>query len=625
MKKILTLLFIIVFANTYYCWVYPEHRTIATVAIQNLDAERRSILDELWAQAIIGYESRLSEKIIDTSLTINPQYLDYASWTAISGDHSCSADQMLNTVLESDWILGVANVAAQLKIGLAEAKSRSELLNALRDSDLKFQNADPEYATRAGSNNVHFLLSRPDVSTNGKEYLIACLTDGSELNAIGAYTLYHVSALLKAARLAEENLTSKERSALMLSAFADEAFSLHFLEDVFAAGHVAGTWGNASQRKGTHDYYNENGLAVATWDGKQVVLTGDAYMRLKDANLAAIAVRLSIEQLIDVASGRIHTDKLKKNNSPFTPDSFDVCEINYMPVLDANTDFFTPLLVEVLIQTPVPGLAVGLGELPRFRSELGMFIGIAPAIYGNTVSGGFGIDQKNAGAIGGIEAAVRFGVGLEGVLNESGDGLIFLDIGWQQDGPSSMKFGDAPALIEGGAITSAIPGRDAWSFRLRMPFWLLPLDMLILAPVLALASPSSLISVGTDAVNGGLIPWQAGIETSIGRFQFILGREIAIAFYGGGDEKDAILVPQDNVTTTLITYKSTKLDFPVVEYRPFRTFSLDQSSSLVIQLQFGVDFPHSESVVAPEGTAVPELKSVWSIGLRTAFDWRYYF
>jgi hypothetical protein len=611
--------------NTLYAWVYPEHRQISIVAIQNLDIERRSILEDIWSNARIGNESRLSELAADTTLGVNPMFIDWASWSAISGDHSCSAEDMLGTVLTSEWILDVADVAAELKIGLAESETRSELINALRDSDIKFQRADPGYATRAGSNNVHFLLSLPNVNTDGKAYLIKCLTEGTELNAIGAYTLYHISALLKAVHLSQGNLSLEERSALSLSMLADEAFALHFLQDVFAAGHVAGTWGDASQRKGTHDFYNEQGLKVSTWDGKQIVLTGDAYMRPQDAKLAGIAVRLSIEQLLDAVSGRMNSEYLTNNNPDFIPDSFNVCKINYMPILEVDEEFFSPLIVDVLVQTPVPGLAVGLGELPRFRAELGMFIGIAPAIYGNTVSGGFGKNQETAGGVGGIEAAIRFGIGLEGVLNESGDGLIFLDLGWKQDGSSSMNFGESTDLIQAGAISAAIPGRDAWTARLRMPFWLLPLDMVILTPVLALISPEALVSVGTQAVNGGLIPWQTGIESSIGRFQFILGREIAVAFYGGGDQKDAILVPQDNGTTPLVSYKTTQLEFPIVEYRPFRTFSLDQSSSLVIQLQIGVDIPHSESVLYPPDATVPELQNVYFIGLRTAFDWRYYF
>jgi hypothetical protein len=282
----------------------------------------------------------------------------------------------------------------------------------------------------------------------------------------------------------------------------------------------------------------------------------------------------------------------------------------------------------VLVQTPVPGLATGLGELPRFRAELGPFIGVVPALRGTTVHGGFGIEQKTFGGVGGIDVGIRLGVGLEGVLNESGDGLLFLDLGWRQDGPSTNKFGESPALIEGGQITSAVPGRDAFIVRFRMPFWLIPGDMILLAPILALTSTEALATVGVQAVNGGLIPWQAGIATPIGRFQFILGREIGVTFYGGGDQKDALLIPKqaaDNDETILITLKSTQFDFPIVEYRPFRTFSMDQSSSMVIQLNFGVDIPHSETVVLPEGSELPELEPVWYVGLRFAFDWRYYY
>jgi hypothetical protein len=615
--------------STSNAWVYPEHRDIALLAIQKLSPEYRAILDKLWSDARVGYESRLTEAVIDATQSTNPLFLDFASWPAISGDHSCSPENLLYNVLQTDWILQVADIAAQLKIDIANSESRSEHINSIRDSDINFQRVDPEYATRAGSNNVHFLLSRPEVGTNAREYLIACLIESAELNALAAYTMYHITALLKVARLSQENLTSEKRSALILSALADEAFALHFLQDVFAAGHVAGTWGDASQRKGTHDYYNENGLAVTTWDGKRAILMGDAYMRPQDAELSANTIRLSLEQLLDVASGTVSIDYSATNETfESISDSFNVCKNTFVPSGDFEDTQIKTYLSDVLVQTPVPGLATGLGEMPRFRAELGMFIGVVPALRGATVNGGFGIDQNTAGGVGGIDVAVRFGIGLEGVLNESGDGLIFLDLGWRQDGSSTMKFGESPALIEAGQITSAIPGRDAFLIRFRMPFWLIPGDMLLLAPILGLTSPETLGKVGVQAVNGGLIPWQAGIATSIGRFQFILGREIGVTLYGRGDKKDALLIPgqgDNKDQTTLITFKSTQLDFPIVEYRPFRTFSLDQSSSLVIQLNVGVDIPRNESVIAPEGAAIPELDNIWYIGMRFAFDWRYYF
>lgn len=607
-------------------WVYPEHRDIALLAIQNLSPEYRSLLDLLWAEARTGYEWRLTETVIDATQTIKPEKLDYASWPAISGDHSCSPENMLYNVLQTDWILKVADVAAQLKIDIANSETRSEHINSIRDSDIKFQRVDPEYATRAGSNNVHFLLARPNVNTDARDYLTACLKEGEELNALAAYSFFHLSALMKISAIHNQQLTQEERSAIILSALADEAFALHFLEDVFASGHVAGTWGDASQRKGTHDYYNEKGLEVTTWDGNRVILMGDAYMRPQDAELAAITVRLSIEQFLDVANNKVKIiSSISDIESVRKPNSYNVCKNNFVPSREIKDKLLIDMLSDVLVQTPVPGLATGLGELPRFRAELGAFIGVVPALHGATANGGFGKLQTTPGGLGGIDIAIRLGVGLEGVLNESGDGLLFLDLGWRQDGSSTMKFGDSPKLIEGGQVTSAIPGRDAFIMRVRMPFWLIPGDMIILAPILAIASPSSLAIVGVQAVNGGLIPWQAGIATPIGRFQFILGREVGISFYGRGKQKDAMLIPTGKNTTSLVSFKSTQFNFPVLEYRPFRTFSLDQSSSMVIQLNFGLDIPHSQTVILPNDTTAPELENIWYIGLRFAFDWRYYY
>ena len=605
-------------------WIYPEHRDIAVLAIQNLSPEYRSLLDKLWAEARIGYEDRLTEAVIDATQSTKPSQLDYASWPAISGDHSCSPENLLYNVLQSEWILKVADIAAQLKIDIAGSQNRSELINALRDSDNKFQRVDPEYATRAGSNNSHFLLARPDVDTDAREYLTACLEEGAELNALGVYAWFHISALSKAVRYATEDLTSEEKSALILSALADEAFALHFLEDVFASGHTAGTWGNASQRKGTHDYYNEHGLEVVTWDGDRMILMGDAYMRTQDAEVAAIRVAMSIEEFLDAAIGKTLFDyKLDPYFSVNQPDSFNVCKNNFVPARTIDKNMIDPL-AQILIKTPVPGLATGLGELPRFRSELGIFIGVVPALRTNGLSGGFGAEQTSPGALGGLDINVRIGLGIEGVLNEAGDGLVFLDLGWRQDGPSTQKYGDSPILKEAGQIASAIPGRDAFNIRFRMPFYLVPFDLLITAPILIWATPETFANMAVTAGNGGLIPWQSGIATPIGRLQFMLGREVGVSLYGGGDNKDAILVPAGE-QTYLLTYKSVQLDFPFLEYRPFRTFSLDQSSSLVFQFNFGVDIPYSKNLVAPEGVSVPDLNPVWYVGLRTAFDWRYYF
>jgi hypothetical protein len=284
------------------------------------------------------------------------------------------------------------------------------------------------------------------------------------------------------------------------------------------------------------------------------------------------------------------------------------------------------LLMQVLIKTPVPALVNGLGDLPRFRAEVGMFVGFSPAMRGWLISGGFSTEQRTIGTSGGLEIAGRIGVGLDGVLNETGDGLAFLDVGFRQDGSSSIGLVPDPAFNAYGSLYAAIPGRSAFSARLRLPFYALPGDLLILGPVLFFIDQEALTSVGVAAVNGGLMPWQAGIETSFGRFQFVLGREVAVYLYGRTKERDALVTYSVN-DLYIISYRSTQIEFPIVEYRPFRSFDADQRSSLFIQLFGGVDFPHDVEVLETAlGTdTTPELKTVWSLGLRLVFDWRHYF
>jgi len=338
-------------------WVYPEHRDIAVLAVESLDPERRAVFDRLWADARLGHEPRLCAAGADLAQGAAPTCIDWAAMSAISGDHSCSSKEMLATVMDSEWILAVADVGAQLKLDLSRITAeppvkadkkdsdpigdlrrqfehevvRAERSNALRVSDVRLQRADPQYATRAGSNNAHFLLARPTPEFTGRDYVEATLRPGSEINALGVFGWFHLSALQKATRLAHESLAAVERSALARSMLADEAFALHFLEDSYSSGHVAGTWGDVSQRKGTHDFYNENGLEVDTWEqGEQsIVLMGDAHMRPEDAHRAGESVRLSLEQLLDTAAGRRRNmDFPVVHDAPSEPDGFDVCKNN---------------------------------------------------------------------------------------------------------------------------------------------------------------------------------------------------------------------------------------------------------------------------------------------------------
>ena len=629
MLKNLLPIFLMVVTITYNCqaWVYPEHRDITVLAIQKLDSTHMRILNQLWEMARKGHEERLDILVADATQNEHPKYIDYAAWPAIAGDHSVSANDMVNTILKSDWILNVADVAARLKNGIAASKNRSEREGELRDSDLRLLRADPEYVSRAGSNNVHFMLARQNVNTSASMYFEASYKQGAEVNLISTYTWYHTSAMLKAQRLATETLTAEQRALLVRAILADEAFALHFLEDAFSSGHAAGLWGNAALRKGTHDYYDEHGLEVTTWDGKRMVITGDAYMRPEDAEVAANTVLMSLVQLldavIDTKSPRLYNDQVQV----FTPDTFNIAKANIVPARKIDAAFINHYNY-ILITTPIPGLATGLGEIPRFRSQLGPFVGIATAGNFSGVSGGFSKNQNVGGVIPGLEFALHLGLGMDGVLNESGDGLVFLDLGWRLDGASSIKIQNDPDFGQFGSILSAVPSRDALYARLRMPYYAIPGDLLIAGPILLIFAPKAFNKMVATAAQGGLIPWQSGLVSPIGKFQFILGREVGLYVYGTLQGADSYIVPDERWGVgemSLISMHTTKLDFPFLEYRPVRTFSRKQSASLVLQLNAGVDIPGKVTMKThPEAEPI-RLKPIWMLGAKLGLDWRYYY
>ena len=636
-------------------WVYPEHRHLALLAVQRLDAERSLVFDRMWQLARSGDEQRLCAAGADFAQGTAPECIDWAALSAIGGDHSCSSQEMMETAQSAPWILQVADVAAQLKEDLARIAvapspealdraadalsgaqrrvaseaARAQRVNALRTADIRLQRSDPKYAMRAGSNNAHFLRPRPDSDTTLNDYAAMTLQPGSEVSAIGIYSYLHLSALQKASRLAAEvDLPAAERATLARAMMADEAFAMHFLQDAFAAGHVSGTWGDRSQRQGTHDYYNQNGLEVFTWEGgsRSVVLMGDAYMRSEDAESAARTLRTSLEQLLDVASGRVEFGRTP--TAPSAPDDFDVCRNSTLPtrapelwIQPDQRRFFAATLSD----TPVPGLGPGFGAMPRFRSEIGPFIGLAGVIDGRAISGGYTRLQSDRGAVAGLDLSLRVGFGLDGVTSEAGDGLIYASIGLRSDGPSTHRFNDTFPGTGSGHLGAAIPARAGLALRFRVPFYLVPGDLLLLSPMYFF-DKEAYTRMAVTAGNGGLIPWQSGWATAIGRFQFVLGRELGITFHGL-DGNDQLVLPRADPAgeARIINYKSITYDLPILEYRPYRSFSSNQSSSVVFQLFAGADVPRDGTTEFPAAATAPDLHTVWFVGVRMVFDWRYYF
>jgi hypothetical protein len=616
-----------------HAWVYAEHREIMAQAIRSLPEPERKALIAMWSSARTGRETRLNADPVGSS-AVETQDLDLADWPALAGDHSTSATDLLRVALETDWVLEVASVSRSFAAQRPKFRLPNELINFQRKSDLALQRADHDYLDRASSNNAHFLLALRDVQESFEAYLARCASPESEINVVSVYLHYHSEAIRWAKRAHGES--SKAGASARVNRFdalalANESFAIHFLQDAYAAGHVAGTWGDASQRKGTHDYYNEKGLKTSRWDGEPLLLQGDTWMSGHDTSQTAELIRESLSQVVKTRSGSFDPARFQlaqEIGDGVEKSAWDIRLAQQSPATGAPVSSLQEAFPH-LRKLPVPGLIEGLGESPRFRAELGPFFGASAGVRGSLLQSGFAKSQSEGGSLSGLEATVRFGFGLDGVLNEGSDGLAFLGVGYRQDGSSSNSFVSGSNSDAFGALASAIPARSAMSIRARVPFYLLPGDLLILGPIFALIDPLRLQQVAVVAVNGGLLPWQSGIMTPIGRFQFVLGRELAVYLFGMGQRKDALVVQTTDMggtpVSSVISYRSTQYEFPFLEYRPGRFFSSRESASFLIQFYGGIDRPHSLELELPQsGAILPQLRTVWYGGVRAVLDWRHY-
>jgi len=620
---LLVLLLAALGAHEARAWNYPEHRDIAAAAIRDLPPSERAALDRLWAEARAGHEARLCVPPAAPDPPGDVSCFDLAAWPALAGDHSCSPADLLADVLDRGWALEVASVAAELKRTLAKAKRPDQVRNAETWSNLEFERVDPEYSTRAGANNAHHLLPR-EGAPDEASYLRKALSPGAEINAIGIYVYFHLLAVEEARAFDPAAGDAASRSARAREILSLESYGLHFLEDAFAAGHVAGTWGNTATRKGTHDYYNEFGLSTTTWGGTPVVLLGDSWMQPEDETRAAAAVAESLGYVLSQVG-------LGSTTGTVPAAALDTCKARTMAVPHPPeiTGGDRANLLGVLEKTPVPALTSGKGALPRFRSEIGTFVGLSAgaSLYGNTAS--FSPETPGGFVNGSLSLGVRAGIGLDSLLADAADGLIFLEGGIRMESKQAASCDSDTACspsVAAQSLVPQVPARTGYYARLRMPFWLIPGDLVLAAPVLAFVSPDLLKKMAIRAADGGAIPWQRGLSTPVGRFQLVVGREATATFYGyiAGEDQFLAYGP-DPSTLYVVSLRTIRLEIPVLEYRPFREFTRTQASSISFQLGFGWDFPTKVSVQSAAGTPAPSWRSVPFGFLRLQFDWRRYF
>jgi hypothetical protein len=606
-------------------WIYPEHRDIAVAAFQRLSPDDQAVLTRLWDEARIGYAGKLCPRPSEGEQGARPECIDLAAIPALAGDHSCSPKDVVEKVLPGEWVLEVARVAQQTKSSLAEARDRYVKLNALARSNLALQAADPEYVSRAGANNAHFLL--PRASNDFDLYAISSVGEGAPLNALGLYLQYHLAALALAHEYATRPPPPAERPALARKVLVTEGYALHWLEDIYSSGHVVGTWGSDAWRKGTHDYYSEFGLDHVTWGGEPVVVFGDANMKPADLRRTADAVRAALEQLVAALRPGDELGSLAGGFGPGPEEihAFDSCREEKQPVAHASSDVRRHFAGQFRA-TPVAARGEGDVHVARFREELGPFVGAFATLTGALRWGGFGPEKPQF--FGALAAGIRLGFGAESLTGSAGTGIAWIEAGLAMQSAQLYPCSGDPGCAVYGFFP-VIPARTGLRVGMRLPFYVVPGDMLILGPVLALASPSALSAVGVAAASGGLIPYERGFNVGAGSLQVVVGRVADATFFGY--LSDAVIlvpivpVPPDAGDLGVAQLKSVQLNFPVLEWTPFRTFATQLVFAAPVQLGFGVELPISSPVVVPTGYPPASLGPSWSIFLRGSFEARYFF
>jgi hypothetical protein len=606
-------------------WIYPEHRDIATEAIARLSPADRAAVERLWAESRVGYAAPMCEPLSAGDQGLKPACIDFAALPALSGDHACSPAQVLDKVLPGPWIIDVARVSAETRAALAASTTREERLQAAATNNLKLQVSDPEYATRAGANNAHFHL--PRTGDDMLAYVRTCVAEGTPLNALGLYGQYHIAALALAQRLASGKVAAADRAAVARDIIALEGYSIHWLEDIYASGHSVGTWGSNAWRKGTHDYYNEFGIDTVDWKGRTVVTFGDGNIKPPDLARASAAVEDSLRQLVEALQPGDALGTLAQSwgLGPEVIRSFDSCKETGQPSSKGSPEMAAHFQDQIE-RMPRPALGPGEVHVPRYRDELGPFVGVYGQLSGGVAFG----SAARASATGSVGAGIRLGFGSEGLTGSVGTGILFVEAGFEAETAQTNGCGSAPgcAAIGTAALFPQVPGRTGLSLGMRMPFWLIPGDMLILGPVLALASPGTLSTVGVAAASGGVIPFERSFSTGAGVFQVVAGREARAVLFGYFSDLLGVVpggtLPDGSNPYVVVQFKSVQLEFPVLEWTPFRTFATQLTFAAQVQLGFSVGLIASQEVLYPAGGTFSTGPS-WSIWLRGVFDGRYFF
>lgn len=603
-------------------WLFHEHTRIGRRAVERLSPGHTAVLARAWAElrGTSDMEPRLcaaASRPSTSRLVRRPGWcIDFPMLAAIAADFSCSPGELLETVAHEAWLKDVVEAAYDAEGLIAAASDPEEVVDAWHANHIRNFRADPEYLSRAASNQSHFSLMR--VAGDGDlvtAYLQRSLLPGQKPNAFASYALYHTAGL----RLADRHhrlpasAPAAERARLLRTALFAEAFALHFLEDSFASGHAVGTTGDTRERTGTHDYYSEHGIEARPWTdwGEKkapgsYIAHGDAFVAPEDVERAASAVQASLADFLGaLESGFSSADRVEVRAADldFTEHvgspGMNACLLEHVPAGLSRLGGDVPL-IRTLFRTYMPvfghmdelrspfeltessaelarkaaesGRKLSLeppqktelvAVLPRFHALIGPFFGLfASARYGFAQP--VGVPDRTPRFFSVLEAGLDLGIGLDGITTSTSDAFLFLQVGVLSESAQL----DVPIVGSPG-----VPDRTGFVIRWRLPFYVVPGDLLLAAALFPLL-PRQARTWIVQASEDGLFGLEQSHYTPIGAFQLVLGREASIRYLSSNAGRLA---------------EGWGLELPVVELRPRSSLLREWSAAFSYQAGIAID------------------------------------
>ena len=595
-------------ARPAHAWLFVEHTSIGRAAVERgddhvhaLSRDELAVLQVAWngmRRAEVPLGVPLCEKVgmPDTPIEREPAAgdtsfdpcIDLPTLAALAADHSCSEEDLVTTV-HGSWVkplieMFLANYE-QIRLTDPMSQQRTSLWHI---SHLNAQNLDQEYLQRTGTS--HFVLARrwmrpPTgglVPEDGKEYLERVSHTGAPINALGTYVSYHARALHAAASARcspEQGCARPEtaRTALLL-----EAVALHFLEDAYSSGHLAGAPVDQSRaaRLGTHDQYCKDGLTVQTWGsshqpGESYPAFGDAHLQAQDKLWTSRGVRRSLVQLASALSG--------EPTACGDIQRVDVCSATTLP---QTPEACADSMLSVLELMPAPPLESAPVE--PFRNDVGAFFRFTMEAQGGL--GWTGTAPASSEPPGttvptwGLVADAGLGISLEGVTAGWSDAIAAI-----QGGVSGVAGQRADLCLSCSPTQEPLDARMGWNVRVRMPFDIVPGDFVPFGIAAALGSRWAFTRL-VESANGGLYGrWQRIWVLPHGTgLQIVAGREIDYSQYNASRPLASGATPNPSLIY------SHSFTFPALDWYWTRTFSQHTGSHLKWRLAYR--YEHSDVI-----------------------------